>query len=102
MKPLTVALATIAFLTASGIAAAQEKYEEKSPREWKYEFQRGNRVLKEERKGREYKYEAKRGGDERKFERKADGGWIEEIKQGGCTIKRERAADGEYKEDRSC
>lgn len=88
----------------SGAAAydPQEKYERKSPREWKYEYQDGRYVLKEERKGREYKYESKQGNSERKFERKKDGSWKEEVKVGNCTLKRERTSDGEYKEDRSC
>lgn len=89
----------------AGAASAndpQEKYERKSDREWKYEYQNGNQVIKEERKGREYKYERKSRRGERKYEAKADGSWKEEVKAGGCTIKRERTSSGEYKEERSC
>ena len=80
----------------------QEKYEEVSPDEWKYEFQDGGYVLKEERMGREYKFESKRGNRETKYEYKADGSWKEEVKVGNCTMKREHDSNGLYKSERSC
>ena len=78
----TMAALAFALATTTGISLAEEKLEQKSEDEWKYEYKDGVREVKRERKpGGEWKYEYK---DEY------------------CEVKRERTSSGEYKEEVKC
>lgn len=72
----------LALAVLPGVSLAEEKFEQKGPGEWTYEFKDGEVEVKRERK---------RGG-----------AWKEEVKDGDCEVKRELTESGEYKEEIKC